>query len=58
MKAFAIERYKGDLIAREVDDPTPGPGEVVVAIAAAGVNPLDVKLRDGEFKAILPSECR
>ena len=54
MKAFAIDRYKGDLTLREVADPMPGPGEVVVAIAAASVNPLDVKLRDGEFKAILP----
>ncbi|MDP3736042.1 MAG: NADP-dependent oxidoreductase [Hyphomonadaceae bacterium] len=27
---------------------------MVVAIAAASVNPIDLKLRDGEFKAILP----
>jgi len=56
LKAFAIDNYKGDLTAREVPDPAPGPGEVVVAIAAASVNPLDAKLRDGEFKAILPYE--
>lgn len=54
MKAFVIDRYKGDLVAQEVADPAAGPGEVVVEIAAASVNPLDVKLRDGEFKAILP----
>lgn len=54
MKAFAIDRYRGDLTAREVPGPAPGPGDVVVAIAAASVNPLDFKLRDGEFKAILP----
>ena len=56
MKAFAIDRYKGDLTAREVPDPAPGPRDVVVAIAATSVNPLDTKLRDGEFKAILPYE--
>lgn len=56
MKAFAIDKYKGDLTGREVSDPLPGPGDVVVAIAAASVNPIDVKLRDGEFKAILPAE--
>jgi NADPH:quinone reductase-like Zn-dependent oxidoreductase len=56
MKAFAIDKYKGDLTAREVPDPSPGPGDVVVAIAAASVNPIDWKLRDGEFKAILPAK--
>ena len=56
MKAFAIDRYKGDLTPRDVPDPVPGPGEVVVAIAATSVNPIDFKLRDGEFKAILPQD--
>jgi len=54
MKAFAIDAYKGELSLRNVPDPVAGPGQVVVAIAAASVNPIDVKLRDGEFKAILP----
>lgn len=54
MKAFVIDRYKGDLTLREMPDPVAGPGEVVVAIAATSVNPIDFKLRDGEFKAILP----
>lgn len=54
MKAFAIDRFKSDLTMREVPEPVPGPGDVVVTIAAASVNPLDLKLRDGEFRAILP----
>lgn len=54
MKAFAIEAYKGKLTSRYLPDPLAGPGQVVVAIAATSVNPIDVKLRDGEFKAILP----
>lgn len=54
MKAFAIDAYKGDLSLHDFADPVAGPGQVVVAIAAASVNPIDVKLRDGEFKAILP----
>ena len=59
MKAFAIDKYKDALTLREFPDPMPGRGEVVVAIAAASVNPIDWKLRDGEFKAILPcSKCR
>ena len=54
MKAFAIDSYKAALRPRELPDPVAGPGEVVVAIAAASVNPLDVKLREGAFKLILP----
>ena len=31
----------------EVDDPAPGPGQLTVRVEAAGVNPLDIKLRSG-----------
>ncbi len=34
--------------------PRVGANDVLVQIHAASVNPLDVKTRDGEFKAILP----
>lgn len=54
MRAFAIDRYKAPLTQREMPDPQPGPGQVLVAIAATSVNPIDFKLRDGEFKAVLP----
>ena len=54
MKAFAIDARKAALRPREMPDPVAGPGEVVVDIAAASVNPLDVKLREGAFKLVLP----
>jgi NADPH:quinone reductase-like Zn-dependent oxidoreductase len=54
MKAFAIDKYKDELTKRDVPDPVAGPGEVVVAINAASVNPIDERLRQGSFKAILP----
>lgn len=38
----------------EVDDPTAGPGEVVVAVAAAGVNFIDTYRRDGTYPVELP----
>lgn len=37
-------------------DPTPGPGEVRVALAASGVNPHDVKKRSGWLGAAPPLE--
>lgn len=54
MRAFAIDHYKAPLTQCEMPDPQLGPGQVLVAIAATSVNPLDFKLRDGEFKAVLP----
>ncbi|MFG2961181.1 NADP-dependent oxidoreductase [Streptomyces sp. NPDC048291] len=56
MKAFVVERY-GDKTAphaSEVPDPHVGAEDVLVQVHAASVNPLDYKIRDGEFKAILP----
>jgi NADPH:quinone reductase-like Zn-dependent oxidoreductase len=35
-------------------EPVAGRGDVVVAIDAASVNPLDVKQREGAFKLVLP----
>jgi NADPH:quinone reductase-like Zn-dependent oxidoreductase len=44
----------------EVDTPRPGPGEILVQVRAAGVNPVDHKVRSGRFKEFssreLPSE--
>jgi NADPH:quinone reductase-like Zn-dependent oxidoreductase len=56
MKAFVVERY-GDadtVRSSDVPDPHVGDHDVLVRIHAAGVNPLDIKTRDGELKAILP----
>eukprot|EP01041_Mallomonas_annulata_P018981 gene18981-38146_t len=56
MKAFVLDRYakKGVLRRAEVPAPSLGDDEVLVEVHAAGVNPLDAKIRDGEFKLILP----
>jgi len=56
MKAFIVERY-GDaraVRAGEMPDPDVGEDDVLVQIHAASVNPLDLKTRDGVYKAILP----
>ncbi len=54
MQAFAIDRYKGVLTRREMPEPELRSGDVLVGIQAASVNPIDVKIRDGDFKLILP----
>ncbi|MEV6603548.1 NADP-dependent oxidoreductase [Kutzneria sp. NPDC051319] len=54
MKAFIVERYREDgLRAAELPEPQLGAHDVLVSVRAAGVNPLDAKIRDGDFKLIL-----
>ena len=38
----------------DLPDPTPGPGQIRVAVRAAGVNPIDWKLRSGMRGGDLP----
>lgn len=56
MKAFLVDRYKKKSALRLGDVPEPDvrDHDVLVAVHAAGLNMLDAKLRDGEFKLILP----
>lgn len=56
MRAFAIDRYKAPLTLRDMPDPRPGPGQVLVKIAATSANPIDGKLQGGAFKAVMPME--
>ncbi|MEY9560068.1 NADP-dependent oxidoreductase [Sinorhizobium fredii] len=56
MKSFLVDRYAkgGALRLGETPEPELRENDVMVEVHAAGVNPLDNKLRDGEFKLILP----
>jgi len=56
MKAFTVDRYAKKSVLRKAEMPEPvvGADDVLVEIHAAGVNLLDAKIRDGEFKLILP----
>jgi NADPH:quinone reductase-like Zn-dependent oxidoreductase len=54
VKAYLVEKYKRPMKAGEAPEPTVGNRDVLVDIHAAGVNLLDAKIRDGEFKLILP----
>ncbi len=56
MKAFIVDRYgsKDGVRAGDMPDPELREDDVLVQIHAAGVNLLDAKIRDGEFKLFLP----
>jgi len=56
MKAFFIDRYKSKdgLRFGEMPNPELRDDDVMVQVYAAGVNLLDAKIKDGEFKLILP----
>ncbi|MGV9246366.1 NADP-dependent oxidoreductase [Streptomyces sp. NPDC003710] len=68
-KAYAYTRYGGPETETfvDVDRPSPGPGQILVAVRAAGVNPVDWKLRTGfrrpgdtgepEFPLVLGNEA-
>jgi alcohol dehydrogenase len=53
MKAITIRRYKAPMEVMELPRPEPGPGDLLVRVRAAGVNPLDHKIRDGAVKVLL-----
>lgn len=56
MRAFIVDRYGGKESLRAGDMPVPQLREddVLVQIHATSVNPLDIGIRDGAFKFILP----
>ncbi|WP_105975120.1 zinc-dependent alcohol dehydrogenase family protein [Streptomyces geranii] len=53
MKAAVIESV-GKAVVMEVPDPTPGPREVVVEVAACGLCGTDLHILQGEFAPTLP----
>jgi NADPH:quinone reductase-like Zn-dependent oxidoreductase len=56
MRAFVVERYGSNDAVRAVEMPVPAVGhdDVLVQVSAAGVNPVDIKTRDGKMKVVLP----
>lgn len=56
MRAIVFDQYGAPEVLHlaEVADPVAGPGQVLVRIAAAAVNPADHKWRDGMFKDFVP----
>lgn len=56
MKVTRIYEHGGPDVLRheEVERPEPGPGEILIRVIRAGVNPADYKHRNGMFKDFVP----
>ncbi len=54
MKAISVEEFGEPevLELREVEDPPVGPGQVLVEVRAAGVNPVDTYIRTGTYSVV------
>jgi NADPH2:quinone reductase len=58
MRAVVLRRFGDPLTVSEIPTPTAGPGQVLVRVAASGVNPLDTKIRAGQAahaRSVLPA---
>ena len=58
MKAVVVHQYGGPEVLKFEDypDPVPGPGEVLVRVAASSVNPIDYKRRAGLTQDFYPMQ--
>ena len=56
MKAVRFHSYGGPEVLRveDVDLPQPGPGEIRIAVQAAGINVIDWRLRSGMMQHVMP----
>jgi len=57
-RAVRFDRYGGRdvLYLADVPVPVPGPGEVLVEVRAAGINPGEAAIRSGALREVFPSE--
>jgi len=56
VKAYVVDKYKkkGALRLADRQDPQVQNADILVRVHATSVNPLDSKIRDGDFKIFLP----
>jgi len=47
MRAVAVQKFKDPAEMMDLPKPSPAPGEILVRLGAAGVNPFDWKIADG-----------
>src|SRR2546428_13472842 len=56
-RAVRFDHYGGSDVLQvvDVDQPQPGPGEVVVRVVAAATNPGEMMIREGAFADVWPA---
>jgi NADPH2:quinone reductase len=55
MRAIAVSEYRAEAQLGEHAKPTAGPGQVLVKVQAAGMNPMDQAIANGMFSEVLPA---
>jgi NADPH:quinone reductase-like Zn-dependent oxidoreductase len=54
MRAIAVNEYGAEPAVMALPKPKPGPGQILIKIRAAGMNPMDRAISEGEWKATMP----
>lgn len=56
MKAIVLTGYGGidKLELRDVEEPAPAPGQLKVRVSATSINPIDLKIRRGDMRTMVP----
>jgi NADPH:quinone reductase-like Zn-dependent oxidoreductase len=55
MHAITVNEYGAAPALTDVPDPQAGPGQVLIKIEAAGMNPMNQTIANGGWKAMMPA---
>jgi NADPH:quinone reductase len=55
MRAITVSEYGASPSVTELPRPQPGPGQVLIAVQAAGMNPMDMQIADGGWRDRMPA---
>src|SRR3954447_15701179 len=54
MRAITVSEYGGSPVVTELPKPNPGPGQLLIKVRAASVNPMDRNIAGGAMKEQMP----